>query len=93
MSPGVNVSDVNLLMVQFVEIISKMFPYCLTHDVHCCCDQPCFRGPRLREQLYLSWDLNSLQKSYLSHLLPHASTNQLNVSNPLNLFTVHFTPV
>jgi hypothetical protein len=62
MSPGVNVLDVNLLMVQFVEIISKMFPYCLTHDVHCCCDQPCFRGPRLREELYLSW-ISTLSKS------------------------------
>jgi hypothetical protein len=31
--------------------------------------------------------------SYLSHLLPHASSKQLNVSNPLNVFTVHFTPV
>lgn len=93
MSPGVNVLDANLLMVQFVEIISKMFPDSLTLDVHCCCDQACFRGPRLREQLYLSWDLNSLQMSYLSHLLPHASSNQLNVSSPLNVFTVHFNTV
>jgi hypothetical protein len=30
---------------------------------------------------------------YLSHLLPHASSNQLNVSNPLNVFTVHCTTV
>lgn len=64
-----------LLMVQFLEIICKLFSDFLSLNLHCCCNQPCFRGPRLMEQLHICWDLNSLQTPFLSHLHPHESSS------------------